>query len=150
MFVIVSALALGHWWPKVMWSDLKRYEYDSLDIKHFYLAWSWNLSITSKRNHVGHGVYDHHMMTSSNGNILRVIYWPFVRWIHRSPVNSPHKGQWRGALMFSLICSWINGWSNNVEAGDLRWHRAQYDVIVMNPRKNTCLSCLKTNQQGKS
>ena len=31
-------------------------------------------------------------------------YWPFVRGIHRPPVNSPHKGQWRGALMFSLIC----------------------------------------------
>ena len=30
-------------------------------------------------------------------------YWPFVRGIHRSPVNSPHKGQWRGSLMFSLI-----------------------------------------------
>ena len=37
-------------------------------------------------------------------------YWPFVRGIHRSPVNSPHKGQWRGALMFSLICTWINSW----------------------------------------
>ena len=34
--------------------------------------------------------------------ILR--YWSFVRGIHRSPVNSPHKGQWRGALMFPLIC----------------------------------------------
>ena len=32
-------------------------------------------------------------------------YWPFVRGIHRSPVNSPHKGQWRGALMLSLICA---------------------------------------------
>ena len=31
-------------------------------------------------------------------------YWPFVRGIHGSPVNSPHKGQWRGALMFSLMC----------------------------------------------
>ena len=31
-------------------------------------------------------------------------YWPFVRGIHRSPVNSTHTGQWRGALMFSLIC----------------------------------------------
>ena len=37
-------------------------------------------------------------------------YWPFVRGIHRPPVNSPHKGQWRRALMFSLICAWINGW----------------------------------------
>ena len=47
-------------------------------------------------------------------------YWPFVRGIHRSPVNSPHKGQWRGALMFSLIYAWINDWVNNGEAGDLR------------------------------
>ena len=61
-------------------------------------------------------------------------YWPFVRGIHRSPVNSPHKGQWRGALMFSLICVWINGSVNNREAGDLRRHRAHYDAIVMCPR----------------
>ena len=40
-------------------------------------------------------------MTSSNGNIL------------------PHKGQWRGALMSSLICVWINGWENKRKAGDL-------------------------------
>ena len=58
-------------------------------------------------------------------------YWPFVREIHRSPVNSPHKGQWRGALMFSLICVWINGRVNNREAGDLRRDRAHYDVTVM-------------------
>ena len=45
-------------------------------------------------------------------------YWPFVQGIHRSPVNSPHKGQWRGALMLSLICVWINGWVNNGGAGD--------------------------------
>ena len=59
-------------------------------------------------------------------------YWPFVRGIHRSPVNSPHKGQWRGALMFSLICAWINGSVNNREAGDLRRHHVHYDVTVMN------------------
>ena len=58
-------------------------------------------------------------------------YWPFVRGIYRSPVNSPHKGQWRGALLFSLICAWINGWVNTRGAGDLRRHRAHYDVIVM-------------------
>ena len=39
--------------------------------------------------------------------------WPFVWGIHRSPVNSPRKGQWRGALMFTLICARINGWVNN-------------------------------------
>ena len=47
-------------------------------------------------------------MTSSDGNIFR--YWPFVRGIHRSPVNSSHKDQWRAALVFSLISAWTNGW----------------------------------------
>ena len=57
--------------------------------------------------------------------------WLFVRGIHRSPVNSPHKGQWPRALMFSLICVWINDRVNNREAGDLRRYCAHYDVIVM-------------------
>ena len=68
-------------------------------------------------------------------------YRPFVRGIHRSPVNSPRKGQWRGALMFSLICVWINGWVNNCEAGDLRRYRAHYNVTVMtwaNVDKDLC------------
>ena len=47
------------------------------------------------------------------------------------PVNSPHKGQSRGALMFSLICAWINDRVNNREAGDLRRYRGHNDVIVM-------------------
>ena len=56
--------------------------------------------------------------------------------------NSPLIGQWRGALMFSLICAWTNGWVNNREAGDLRHHRAHYDVTVMryltwNPMKRS-------------
>ena len=50
-------------------------------------------------------------------------YWPFVWGLH--------KGQWRGALVFSLICAWINGWVNNGEAGDLRCLRAHYGIIVM-------------------
>ena len=66
-------------------------------------------------------------MTSSNGNIFRVIGH---LWIQRSPMISP-KGQRRGALMFSLICVWINGWVNTREAGDLRRYRAHYDVTVM-------------------
>ena len=63
------------------------------------------------------------MMTPSNGNIFRVTdhlcgeftgHW----WIScTSPVNSLHRGQWRGALMFSLICAWIKGSVNNAEAG---------------------------------
>ena len=69
-------------------------------------------------------------------------YCPFVRGIHRSPVNSPHKAQWRGAVMFSSICARINGWVNNGEAGDLRRHPVHYDVIVMK-----CHSCFQKTDQ---
>ena len=57
------------------------------------------------------------MMTSSMETFPH--YWPFVRGIHWSPVNSPHKGQWR----------WV--WTDNRDAGDLRRNRAHYDVTVM-------------------
>ena len=62
-------------------------------------------------------------------------YWPFVRGIHRSPVNSLHKGPWRVALKFSLICVWINGWVNDREAGDLTRYPAHYDVTVEGSNK---------------
>ena len=58
-------------------------------------------------------------------------YWHFVRGNHRSPVNSPHKGQWRGHLMFALICAWTEGCVNISDAGDLRRNRTHYDVTVM-------------------
>ena len=58
-------------------------------------------------------------------------YWPFVRGIHQEPVNSPHKGQWHGTLMFSLIRALTNSWANNGDAGDWRRHRAHYCVTVM-------------------
>ena len=68
------------------------------------------------------------MMTSSDGNISALL----AICVGNSPVpvNSPHKGQWRGALMVSLICSWTNRWVNNREADDLRRHQAHYDVSV--------------------
>ena len=55
-------------------------------------------------------------------------YWPFVRGIHRSTVNSPYKGQWRGSLMFSLMCARTHDWAN---AEDLTRHQAHHDVTVM-------------------
>ena len=58
-------------------------------------------------------------------------YWPFVRGIHRSRWIPRTKGQWRGALIFSLICAWINDWVNNRETGDLKRHCDHYDVIIM-------------------
>ena len=58
-------------------------------------------------------------------------YWPIVRETQLSPLNSPHKGQWYGALIFSLVCAWINGLVNNRSAGELRRHHDHYDVTAM-------------------
>ena len=67
-------------------------------------------------------------------------YWPFVRGIHRWPVNSSHKGQWRRALIFLWSA---NGWVNNRDAGDLRRHHTHYEVIVM--KTGACLAALYAN-----
>ena len=77
------------------------------------------------------------MMTSSNGNIFRVT----GLCAGNSPVAGefPYKGQWRGALMFSFICRWINGWVNNLKAGDLWRLRGHYDVTVNISQILVCL-----------
>ena len=82
------------------------------------------------------------IMTWSNGNIFRVT--DILCGIHRSPMNSYHKGQWRSALMFSFICAWINGWVHNRDFGELRRHRAHYDVIAM-----LYVSNVYTSTQGR-
>ena len=82
-------------------------------------------------------------------NVLTIRHWPrhtwwrnqmetfvtllaFVNGILGSPMDSHHKGQWRGALIFSLICAWINGWVSNRDDGDLKRHRARYGVTELN------------------
>ena len=91
--------------------------------------WFWPTLVLARTKHArAPRAPFHNMMTSSNGNLFRVtgpLCGEFTG--DRSPVNSPHKGQWHGALMFSLICVWIN----NREAGDLRRYRTHYDAIVM-------------------
>ena len=92
----------------------------------------WNISyITHSTNCIQLGVNNKWLIIVCWKHFPR--YWPFVRGIHRFH----HKGQWRGALIFSLICVWINGWVNNREAGDLRRYRAHYDVIVMYNKRST-------------
>ena len=74
--------------------------------------------------HVCHTWWRHPMETFPR-------HLPFVWGIHRSPVNSPHKGHCGGGLMFSFIYASTNSWANDGDAGDLRRHRAHYDAIVM-------------------
>ena len=58
-------------------------------------------------------------------------YWPFLRGIHRSPLDSPRKSQWRGALMFSSMYALPNDWANNRDSGDLSRHGTHCDVTLM-------------------
>ena len=58
-------------------------------------------------------------------------YWPFVRGIHRW-----HKGQWHGALVFSLINAWTKCWENNRNAGDLTpsrsfWRHCNVFILIV-------------------
>ena len=70
------------------------------------------------------------MMTSSNGNIFRVtghLCGEFTgdRWIPRTKASEAE------LWCFFFICAWMNGWVNNNEAGDVKRHRAHYDVDIM-------------------
>ena len=56
-----------------------------------------------------------------NNASLRKVTLPFTA----------EKYQWRGALMFSVICAWTNGWANNRDAGVLKGHRSHYNVTLM-------------------
>ena len=84
-------------------------------------------------------------MTSSNGNIFRVT----GILCGNSPVTgeSPHKGQWRGALVFPLICVWTNSRAKTGNAGDLRRHRTHYNVIQMVNISSFLRWCLSRSQQ---
>ena len=64
------------------------------------------------------------MLTSSNGHIFRIT----------GPMCgefTPYKGQWRGTLIFYLMCAWTNGWVSTRDASDLRRNRAHYNITVM-------------------
>ena len=73
----------------------------------------------------------YYKMMSSSGNIFRITgpFWG------SSPVTGefPHKGQWRRALMYPLICAWTNDWVNTRDPDDLRRHGVHYGVTVMDP-----------------
>ena len=129
---LIYLLCVLPWWLMTWWHKNGRtshYHWSNPD--GYGHHWPVITSLTTTKN-VGIFLGMHYwkpgvvMVTSSNGNIFRVTgnlcgEFTCPRWI---------PGQWHGALMFSLICVWINGWENNRGAGDLRRYRAHYDVIV--------------------
>ena len=115
---------------EIVWNTLLLSEYSARPKSHgkelplFGPLNACQMLIRAIHAYLPHSLWCHQMETFS-------VSLAFLRGIHRSPVNSPQKGQWRGALTFSLICAGINGWANNGDAGDLRRHLAHYDVIAM-------------------
>ena len=90
-------------------------------------------------------------------------YWPFVRGIHRSPRNSPHKGQCRGALTFCVICAWIKGWFETpsrplwrLRNEDSFWNWGlfiHFDIYLKTSGSDfltLCCRCWFQNEQSKS
>ena len=129
-------VSYSSWMPKIV---IIKYVYLRIQIKnivqnsiHFgsFIPFDWHCMIASSLFYSKSDLLPAHDDVIKWKHFLR--YRTFVRGIHRPPVNSPHKGQWHGALTFSLICAWINGSVNNHEAGDLRRHRTHYYAIVMN------------------
>ena len=66
------------------------------------------------------------MMTSSNGNIFRVTGPLCGGFTVIGEFPSQRPVTWN--IDFFFICAWTNGWVNNRDGGDLRRHRAPYDV----------------------
>ena len=90
------------------------------------------------RHHGGVAGWPSTMLTISDGQIWKHFprSWSFVLVIHWWPVNSPHKGQWRGALMFYVIGGQINGWVKNCEAGNLKRQFAGHSLTSGDPKSS--------------
>ena len=123
-------------WSRMTWTGVFIYTSKRTNEWHLTRLWFWindihigwcviNFWLRNRRNTGEHYTWWRHQMETLSALLALCAGNSPV------PVNSPHKGQWRGALMFSLICARINVWVNNGEAGDLRRNRAHNDVTVM-------------------
>ena len=94
-------------------------------IKTHYYSRPFNQNTIMQYQHIGNVTWWRHQMETFSALLALCAGNSPV------PVNSPHEGQWGGALIFSLICARIYDCVNNREAGDLRGHRGHYHVNVM-------------------
>ena len=71
--------------------------------------------------------------TSEHGGVIKwkyfPRYWVFVRELHRLILLT--KASDAELWCFPWSTPEQNGWANNQDAGDLKRHRAHYDIIVM-------------------
>ena len=102
------------------------------------LCYIWYIFRKWQSHFKDHYIISHRICTHFLLDLFALIMLSFLWntwWRHlmeTSPVNSPHKGQRREALMISLMGAWINVWVNNGKAGDLICNRTHHDVTVIN------------------
>ena len=111
---------------------------------HFYGGWIdanekslWMICIWPPASYLGPRVT--HFTRNSwahDWNLLKILLFLISNFYPNDLIRTQFctchgKGQWRGALMFSLICAWTKGFANNQDTSDLRCHRAHYDVTVI-------------------
>ena len=128
--------------PSSYWIFLRKHMINRCNYQHFSaLKCGLLLALTTKDDQNAH-IYTwwRHQMEQFSALLALCL--------GNSPGNSPHKVQWRGALMLSLIRAWTNGWVNNLEIGDLRRHCAHYDVIVL--RVNIIATDVLATQLGRA
>ena len=125
----IISLLLIELWPLILTHRGRVMQIFTISIGHHWYRW-WLFACSAP----SHYLHDD------------VIKWKHFRLT--GPLCGEFTGQWRGALMFSLICVWINGWVNNCEAGDLRRHRGHYDVNVINSAGLQLIGPLRITSSG--
>ena len=141
-FPNVSQYAMPPWWPLLellLWCPIFESSHSNSFEDQTPVDFVWSVGSLNELDGleckcIGLLNYNKHnkartTMTSSNGNICALL--ALCEGNPSVTGGSPLKGQWLRALLFSLICPWTNGWTNNPYAGDLRRHRAHYDFTVL-------------------
>ena len=123
-----GCLVFGHHWWRVDQGKAKLGFFLKLDSVNINQPAVWNQMLQRPHLCKLNNCFSHDYIIKQK-HLLR--YWTFVWGTQRSPVNSLHKGQWRRALVFSLICTWTNDWVNNKDSSDLRHHHAHHNTTAM-------------------
>ena len=171
VFLFSSVLYVDCTWDKSEITSIKTCFYNNsrkskvIPIDNVYTICKWCISLMSSVYCSDPGIWPDSMKDTVMNSLLKVTntleiidpWWrhqmetfsallAFCEEIQRSLLNSPHKGQWRGTLMFLWSAPHPNGWANHPGAGDLRHHPVQYDFTVMWYFYRNCYKHLQHHQ----
>ena len=102
------------------------------NIELIYLGWKQS-SMSSVNGFIVLLDIKYHVCWGFHDDVIKWKHFPRYWPLGNSPVTGelPAQRSVTRSLDVFFICAWINGWVNIREAGDLRRHRAHYDITVM-------------------